>query len=233
MEINIRDLFTLFLKKIWIILSVGIVFVIAAILVTTLFITPVYTASCRVWAKTGEDISKYQEGLTLQYRIQSYAEFITVPITLERVEERLNEVADEINDNNLRFTASELQSMITVSITEGSEFMTIKVTNENPAYAQLIANIVSESARDVFDEREVGAIEIVGKASLPASPSSPSLVTNVLIAFILGVLFSAAVIFLISYFDTTIKTEKDVVDLINKPIIGTVPTIEVLITNKR
>ena len=233
MEINIHDLFSLLMKKIWVILSVGIIAVIIAVLITSLFITPMYSSSVKVWAKTGDDVSQYQEALTIQYRIQTYSEFFTVPITLEKVSERLNEVADEIGDDGLRYSAKELQSMISVSISEGSEFITIHVKNANPAYAQLIANVVAESGKDVLDVKSVGIVEIVGKAELPSSPSSPSVVSNALIAFVLGVLATAAVIFIVSYFDTSIKSENEIMSLVNKPIIGTVPTIEVLISSKR
>ncbi len=232
MERNISDILSVLLKKIWYIIGTAVLFAIAAALYTSLFITPLYTSSVSLWAKTGDEVSEYQEALTIQYRIQTYAEFFTVPVTLEMASDRLNEIADEVGDDGLRYSAKQLEGMISVSISEGSEFITIRITNSNPAYAQLIANVVAESGSTVisYDEANggmgVGVVKMVGNAELPRSPSSPSMVRNVLIAALIGLILSSALFAAFFYFDTSIKYETDIIDITGRPVIGTVPTID-------
>lgn len=68
-----------------------------------------------------------------------------------------------------------------------------------------------------------GTVKIMDTAVVPEHPSKPNKKLNVAIAFFLGLMVSAGIVFLIEYMDNTIKTENDVEKYIGLPVIGMIP----------
>ena len=62
------------------------------------------------------------------------------------------------------------------------------------------------------------------KAQIPNYPIKPQKTLNVAIAFVMGLMVSVGIVFLMEYLDTTIKTEKDIEHYLGLSVIGTIPS---------
>lgn len=69
-------------------------------------------------------------------------------------------------------------------------------------------------------------VTIVDRAEVPTEPSSPVLVLNLALAFLLGLGAAAVFVFLRNYFDDTIRNPADIDRLYGLPLIGLVPQEE-------
>jgi succinoglycan biosynthesis transport protein ExoP len=69
-------------------------------------------------------------------------------------------------------------------------------------------------------------ISVVDAALVPDRPSSPRLLTNLLLALLLGLALSAAVVFVLEQIDDAIKDPSDLQRAIGLPVLGTVPRPE-------
>jgi len=68
-------------------------------------------------------------------------------------------------------------------------------------------------------------IQIVDKAEVPGSPSSPKKTTNLMLGMIIGLLLGVGMAFFLEYLDNTVKTPDEVEQLTALPSLGLIPTL--------
>jgi len=126
---------------------------------------------------------------------------------------------------NLPFTVEELDKMIAVNQMKDTELLEIKVTSTVPGQATAIANtMVQEFSKAVIEMKKVDFVSIVDSAVIPDKPVKPNKILNVLIAFVVGLMVSVGLVFLLEYLDNTLKTSSEVENLLGIPVLGTIPT---------
>lgn len=95
-----------------------------------------------------------------------------------------------------------------------------------------------ESARNLFAEKitqtqiaksiDLGgtAIVVVSAALVPGEPVKPNKKLNIALAFILGLMLSVALAFLMEHLDNTLKNGDDVTNKLNVPVLGVIPIVD-------
>ncbi|MEE8574628.1 MAG: polysaccharide biosynthesis tyrosine autokinase [Thermodesulfobacteriota bacterium] len=73
---------------------------------------------------------------------------------------------------------------------------------------------------------EASNIQVVDRAEVPASPSSPRKKLNIFLGMIMGSFLGVGLAFFIEYFDNTIKDPEEVTRLFNIPILGLIPSLQ-------
>ncbi len=186
---------------------------------THFFITPIYQVSTQlIVSGSGDDRendTNIQENIQL---VSTYNDIIVSPAILDKVIEQLN----------LHTTASYLQGQITVSHASNSQVITLTVQGEEPELARDIANTTAKVFQEnVGDIMNVDNVSILTKAEVPENmePISPRLTLNMAVAFVVGLLIGCGVACLLDYLDKTVKTERDIEELLELPILGVIPTI--------
>lgn len=66
---------------------------------------------------------------------------------------------------------------------------------------------------------------VVSEASVPAHPIKPKKKLNIAVAFVLGLLASTALAFVLEHLDYTIKTPEDVTRYLELPVVGVIPLV--------
>lgn len=132
-----------------------------------------------------------------------------------------------IKDLNLSMTVGGLDQMISINPVKTTEILQIQVNNTNPILAASIANTMAkEFSKAVIEIKKVDSVSIVDQAVTPDKPIKPNKILNVLIAFIVGLMASVGLVFLLEYMDNTIKTSSDVEKLLGIPVLGVIPNYE-------
>ncbi|HEY8875893.1 MAG TPA: Wzz/FepE/Etk N-terminal domain-containing protein [Desulfosporosinus sp.] len=130
-----------------------------------------------------------------------------------------------ITDLNLPLTIEGLDSLISITQVKTTEILDIQVTNTDPVLATSIANTMAkEFSKAVIEIKKVDSVSIVDRAVLPDKPVKPNKTLNVLIAFVVGLMASVGMVFLLEYLDNTVKTSQDVEDILGIPVLGVIPT---------
>lgn len=158
---------------------------------------------------------QYQTILTSQALINTYTSIIKSATVEQSV----------ITQLNLPYTRTQLDGMIKVSSPTQSQVIEVDVTNGNPNLAADIANHLAA----VFQQKAVALmnvqnVQVVDPALVPTKPIpvSPNKKLNVAIAFILGLMVSVGIAFLLEYLDYRLKNEEEVRRYLGLPVLGAI-----------
>ena len=227
-EIDIKEIiYYIFKKKVWVILCC-ILGLIAGVVYTKFFVTPMYSSySTVVLSKptdtsvissttTGEGIT--QNDITLNSKlVATYSEIMKSRAVASEVKEKLG----------LDISEEALMSNISVTAKDDTEMLKIQVSNEDPVVAANVANSLSEvfssKVKEIYNIENVTVIDTAIPSSLPYNVSYAK---NAAIFGMVGLVLSCGVLFVIFYFDTTIKSKSEVEDLLGLEVLAVIPDIK-------
>ena len=199
--------------------------------ISYVLITPIYQASTQILINQEKVDSTALNPANIQTDLQlinTYNVIIKSPAILDKV----------IKELNLSTTSNLLNGQITVNSEENSQVVNITVQDKNPKQAVEIANtIASVFQEEVKTLMDVNNVNILAAAQLPDNPSpvKPNPILNMAIAAGVGLMLGVGIAFLLEYSDTSIKTEQDVEDSLEWPIVGVIspiPDSEMVTTNQ-
>ena len=218
--ISLQEILKIIKKRLLLIISLMIVAIGIAIILSFYFIKPIYQVQTQILVN--QKVNN-QEGLWYQIEtdlqlINTYNDIIKSPVILNKVIEELR----------LDTTPEQLTYQITLSSESDSKVLKIEVQDSNPEKAANIANVTAE----VFKEQipslmNVDNINILSAATFSENPSpiSPNKEFNLVIGAVIGLMLGIGLAFLLEILDTTIKDEKDVEEILGMPIMGLVGSI--------
>lgn len=212
-ELNLREIIVILKKHIKILFAVPIVFSLIGVLVSIYVLDPVYESSTTIIVRQnildGEEMSKTDVDLSKSL-IYTYAEMAKSNTVLNNTKKSLN----------LESISRESISVLPVKDTQ---ILEVKVHNKDPESAMNIANaIVVEFMLEVIRITKADNVAVVDYASFPSNPISPNVVMNTVISGMLGGMLALLTVFLMEYFDNTIKSEKDIEKHLKISSIGTI-----------
>jgi len=227
--VSLKELFQTIKKRIFLILTLIIVAMIASGIVSYFVITPEYKSSTQILVNQSKtDETAFYNTNEVQTNIQ----LISTYSVILKSAAILNTVKNELN---LDMSISELNGKITVESAQNSQIMTVSVIDSDPTLALNIANKTAE----VF-EKEIKEIMSVDNVTiLPLadnqenqSPVSPNPPLNIIISAVVGLMLGVGLAFLLEYLDNTVKTEQDIEKLLELPVLGAITTIDGNFDNK-
>ena len=226
-EISISDFLSSF-KKFWIIiLAFSFVIAIGTFVFCDLTYEPTYTATVKLLIYNSD-----MEGATIisdNYEYDKSKKLTSTYIDiLMNTNDYLEKIVEEYNlEQTLGYKASDLRSKIEVTLDGNSgNFFKISVKDNHRATASLIAGaVVDEFKNDIMYAGNVKTFgEGVPSDKLP-SDSSRAPVMAVL-AFFVSAAMSWLVLTILRVIDTKIHTKEDVTAIMSYPILGVIPCIE-------
>ena len=148
----------------------------------------------------------------------TYKVIIKSPVILEQVNEKLN----------LNMTAQELTKKVNVANEKDSQVIAVTAEDKDPKIARDIANATADVFKgEVAKIMNVDNVTVISKAEVAEnqSPIKPVPMLNVAIAFVVGLMASVGLAFLLEYLDNTVKKE-DVENLLGLPVLGIVARMD-------
>ena len=220
-EINLGELLKFFISKLkYIILAVELC-IIGGFVYVQFLLTPMYHSSTTLILVS--DTSQ-QNSATIQSEVNLNKNLVTTYSEIVKSRAVLSEVIKELK---LSEDVSSLQKKISVSSVENTEIIKIQVSDKDNKNAQKIANttakVFMKQVKKIYNLTNVSTID---SASLEKSPYNVHLIKQLFIAAFIGLVGSMGIVFLFFYFDTTIKSSKDIEDKIGLPVVGSVPIIK-------
>ena len=222
-QITITDLLNIFLQHIKLIIIVTLLGGLLAFLYVSYFVTPMYSTSSLILVQNGNsfgDINASNKNTTVG-------------------DEKVN-TSDITSSQMLANTCSTLFTVdpdmksiisgasVSISVVENSYFLRITSTSSDPHTAANIANLVANTAPQVFKKNfgDAGKVDLVEEAGVPSSPSSPNKMRYVLIGLLVGLVVSLGISFLLEIIDTTIKPGDDLYKMYDIPVFAEIVDFE-------
>lgn len=229
MELDLRKLLEILLRRWWIICASLVVGTISAFLITYFLIDPIYSAKATLYVYNSEN--RLNTSTITSSDISVSKTLVDTYIVILKSDVVLNEVAKE---SNLGYSANEIRNMISASSVNNTEVFQVTIENKDPIHAQIIANtLVDLAPPQIIRVVHGGSVEVIDNAILPTSPSSPNIMLNTVIGALFGLVLSVMGALLFEMLDTRIKTEGDLTELFTIPVIGVIPSIDVKESGKK
>jgi len=216
--IELKELFLIIKKRMLLIAILGFTALVLSGVLSFFVLTPRYQTTTDLIVNSITDPNQItnadiQTSLNL---MNTYQVILRSPIILDQVSERLG----------LNISGSQLQGLITVSNQNNSQVLSVSVKHEDPSKARDIANEVAEVFRnEIGDIMNVENVSILARAELPTSPVEPRPTLNMAIGFLLGLMVGVGATFILEYLDTKVKTEQDIEQLLELPVLGVIPNM--------
>ena len=218
-EIDLMEVFHLFLKKWWMILGCGIICGALAFVGTKMFITPQYESSAMIYLLSKSNA--ITSALDIQLGNQMTDDFALLATSRPVVEK-------VIKDENLDLTYNEMVEKVSITNPSGTQILKISVQDENPEVACELANAMaaalSERVADVMNTDKPNVVEDAVVAEYPVSPSTKK---NTAIAALLGMVLVMGILLVNYLMDDRIKTEEDVIKYLELNTLASIPQVDI------
>lgn len=220
-EISIKQIFLLLAKHIWKITAISIICAIAGYFLSYYLLTEKYESSTTMYISSNKNSSEGNELTYNEYNlnlklVNSYRE-------LCKSNRILNLVLDE---TRLNIQLEDLSKLITVSSVNNTEIIEITVTSPNAKTSAQLANVTAEIfISEIPNIIKMDNVQIIDYATVSEEPVSPNVFLNTLFAFLIGLVLSILIIFMIDYFDISIKEKEQLEEVLNAPVFGVIPKI--------
>ena len=217
-EIDLKELFYVIKRKLWIILLTGIVGAVGFGLFTAMVMKPVYTSSTMLYivnkTTTLTSLTDLQLGtqLTKDYKVLVTSRPVTGQV---------------ITNLDLNLSHEQFVEKIKVDNPTDTRILTISVEDTDPYMAKSIADefasVASARMAEIMDSAPPNIVE---EAYLPTQKTKPSITKNTMIGGLAGVFLAGAVILVLFVMNDAIKTPEDVEKYLGLNTLATIPVFE-------
>jgi len=210
-EIDLKELFTFVKSKIGLLIAITAGVCILGCVYGLFLQTPMYQSYTTV-------ILSSNEGTINQNDLNLYKNLVNTYAEIVKSRRVLDQVIDELD---LDLTYEALSSKISVSAVNNTEIIKITVDDKDAIKAKNIANITANYfTKEIVDLYNMNNVDILDEAIQAKKPYNINVVKQVIIYFMLGFVLAAGVLFIIYYFDRTVKSIEQVEQKIKLPILG-------------
>lgn len=221
--ISLKEIFQTLKDRFQLIIFITLSIVLLTGLFTYFIVTPIYQSSAQILINQSQDAN--QQGIDVnQVRtnvelINTYSVIIKSPTILDNVNKELK----------LNMSSGELEGKVEVTSEQNSQVVNVTVNDTDPKRAALIANTIAETFQEKVPRiMNIDNVNILSKAKVVENPApvKPKPLLNMAIGLVVGVMLAVGIAFLLEYLDNTIKTEDEIMKLLEVPVLGVIAKME-------
>ena len=214
-EIDLKELFEFIKKKIGLLITITVVICLLGCIYGLFIQKPMYKSYTTIILGGNETTASQtitQSDITLNKNlVDTYAEIVKSRRVLEQV----------ISELDLEETYEELSNKISVSSVNNTEIIKITVADSNPIEAKNVANVTANFfSKEVVKLYNMNNVYVLDEANEANEPYNINIPKQVIIYFFIGIIIALSILFIIFYFDRTIKSVEQVEQKIKLPILG-------------
>ena len=220
-EITFKDILSIFIPKIWLILVVAIVFgavlgIYAGSKVDT------YTSTSTIDVKKDSDTINNADfdlanAVIMKIREKAFSDDFLIMVISYIKDEYGQDVYPGLNP-------AYIKSVFTYSPIDNGMFR-ITVTTSDPLLSSRIAQAFENLLPTEFASYSANALKAVpfNYAKTPTTPNDKGVLKNAVIGFVGGGVISAVAVWLMNVIDTTVRSKKKLEDTFTYTILGSIP----------
>ena len=219
--ISISEVFEAIKKRWTIIVAITLTATIISGVISFFVIDPVYEASTKVFiGKEESDDAAYNSSEINMYQqlLQTYAQAI-------KTKDLVNRAISGLKYDGLE--ARNVVESLTVNPISNTQILQIQYQSKDPNEAKDVLKSVTDefivTAKELVPN---GNVRIIEEVELPQNPVSPNKKMNIAIAFLLGLMVSVGLVFLLEYLDNTYKNKEQLEKDLGISVLGAIPDVE-------
>ena len=210
-EIDLKELFTFVKSKIGLLITITALVCLIGCVYGLVIQTPMYKSDTTVILSSSSSTLTQNDLNMNKNLVDTYAEIVKSRRVLTQV----------IDDLKLDLSYSQLHSKISVSAVNNTEIIRITVEDKDAIKAKNIANTTAKYfTKEVADLYNMNNVDVLDVAIEADKPYNINIAKQIIIYFMIGLVLAAGVLFIIFYFDRTIKSIEQVEQKIKLPILG-------------
>ena len=219
-NINIKEVTTFLLRKLWLILAILAVVVAGGEIYSNVFKTPLYESNTNVVLisdnSTKTEITNNDVTLSNNL-VKTYSEIVKSRNVLSKVIENLH--LDESYES--------LKGQVTVSSVTSTQLISIKISDKDPKKAKEIADELGKVFKaEIKEIYKIDNVQIVDEAVEANSPYNINIVKESIIYLVAGLVLGVGAAYLLFIMDKTIKDTDTVEKKLGLTVMGVVPEVE-------
>ncbi|MGL4452992.1 MAG: YveK family protein [Sarcina sp.] len=222
------------LKKRWLmIVLITLTSAIVAGVISFYVIKPQYQAGVKVFigkeGSTSKEAQNYNNSDIEMYQnlMKTYAELVKSKDSVSKALTTIGEKNTQANINRV---------LAGLTVTPGADTQIIEVkytTTDKSEILPVINSVMKEFIESSGKLIPNGNVKIIEKPIAPTSPIAPNKKLNILIGFMLGLMISLGIVFLLEYLNNTVKNSNELELAMGLPVIGAIPQMkEIALTKK-
>ena len=214
--IDLKDLFDYYKSKLGVVILFVVLVGILGCLYGLFIQKPMYKSSTSIVliseAKDNSQLT-YNDVSVNQNLVSTYSEIVKSKRVLGQV----------IYNLNLNYTYGALSNNIEVSSVTGTQIIKITVTDENSKTAMKVANEIGKVfAKEIPELYNISNVNILDTAEQPSSAYNVNITKQSAISLLAGLVLGLGVVFVMYYFDRSVKNASQIEDKLKLPVLATV-----------
>ena len=214
--IDLKDLFDYYKSKLGVVILFVVLVGILGCLYGLFIQKPMYKSSTSIVliseAKDNSQLT-YNDVSVNQNLVSTYSEIVKSKRVLSQV----------INNLNLNYTYGALSNNIEVSSVTGTQIIKITVTDENSKTAMKVANEIGKVfAKEIPELYNISNLNILDTAEQPSSAYNVNITKQSAISLLAGLVLGLGIVFVMYYFDRSVKNASQIEDKLKLPVLATV-----------
>lgn len=224
-EINILALCKSLLRKAWLIVLCAVVFGIGGYIYTDQCVDPMYRSSILLYvnnsAKTDDNDNISSSDLATSQRL------VKTYIIILRSDPVMDKVAANLErSTGKKLSGAAINGMISAGAEDDTEVFRVSVSNTDPVLAAEVANAVAAVAPKEIEAVILGSsAKVVQQATVAGAPYSPNKTRQAALFAVIGAVLAIAFVLIREFMDVRIKSEEDLADICDAPILGYIPEL--------
>ncbi|BBK27852.1 Wzz/FepE/Etk N-terminal domain-containing protein [Staphylococcus arlettae] len=212
--INITEISRIFKNYLLFIIILPLLSLVASIVVTFFLIEDKYVATTQLLINqkenTHQNVQDIQSNIQL---INTYSEIVKSP----RI---LGKVAKELKG---QYEADEIKNFLNVTNQANTQVLNISIFHNDKEVAEQLANTVANVfKKEIPKIMKVDNVSLLSSATKTGHQVAPNVPLNLFIGWASGLLILCIIIFIKEITDKRIKSEQDVYDQMNLPVLGSI-----------
>ena len=214
--IDLKDLFDYYKSKLGVVILFVVLVGILGCLYGLFIQKPMYKSSTSIVliseAKDNSQLT-YNDVSVNQNLVSTYSEIVKSKRGWGQV----------INNLNLNYTYGTLSDNIEVSSVTGTQIIKITVTDENSKTAMKVANEIGKVfAKEIPELYNISNVNILDTAEVAPSAYNVNITKQSAIFLLAGLVLGLGVVFVMYYFDRSVKNASQIEDKLKLPVLATV-----------
>lgn len=229
---SIKDIIRLLLSHTWLIIVITVFGAGAAFGISKFLLPLQYSSHITMYVQSYTGITENANSVNnisnSKQLVNTYMEVLKDDAVMNAVAEKLSKQFEgnvlsqnfTINDSG-KITPASIRSCLAISSVTDTSAVKVTATAKNAEVAAAICNDLTQVAPQYVEEAVgVGSINTIDTAKVYNTPVAPNTMKNTMIGAVAGFMLIVLIIFLIDFFDNTIKDTDALGKKYNKAIIG-------------